>query len=157
MADFGGHAAACGLKIMRENLDKFRTRLNMVASGILSVDDLVPSLTIDIEIPFHALKQKLIWELEALSPFGPRNPRPIFSSRSIRLKSRPKRIRREGIKMLLTDNNITCEAIGFGMSDMLDDILESTTVDIAYTPSINNWRGVNTLQLELVDVKANLI
>ncbi|MEA3305298.1 MAG: single-stranded-DNA-specific exonuclease RecJ, partial [Candidatus Omnitrophota bacterium] len=157
LADFGGHAAACGLEIMRENLDKFRARLNMIASKILTVDKLVPNLTIDAEIPLCSLKQELISELDALSPFGPHNPAPVLSSKALRLKGGPRRIRREGIKMLLTDNNITCEAIGFGINDMFDDILESATVDIAYTPSINRWRGVDTLQLELMDVKANLI
>ncbi len=52
---------------------------------------------------------------------------------------------------------ITHEAIGFRLSYMLDDILESATVDVVYTPSMNMWKGVESVQLELVDVKANLI
>ena len=59
--------------------------------------------------------------------------------------------------MWVTDDNVTCEAIGFRMNDLLSDIMESASVDVAYTPSINTWRGVDTLQLELVDVRPNLI
>jgi len=39
----------------------------------------------------------------------------------------------------------------------MDDIMESATIDIAYTPSVNRWKDVDTLQLEIVDLKANLI
>ena len=157
LANFGGHAAACGLKIMRKNLNGFKSKLNKVASELLSAEDFMPTLTIDMEIPLRLLRHELVSEFENLSPYGPGNPRPVLSSRSLKLKSRPRHIRRGGIKMWLTDDNITCEAIGFGMKDMLPDILESATVDVAYTPSISRWRGLDTLQLELVDVKANLI
>jgi single-stranded-DNA-specific exonuclease len=157
LTDFGGHAAACGLKISRRNLDCFKSRFNSVASGLLEAQDFMPTVTIDMEIPLRLLQKKLISEFESLSPYGPGNPRPILSSRSLKIKSRPRQIRREGIKMWVTDDNIICEAIGFGMKDSLPDILESSTVDLAYTPSVNRWKGVDTLQLGLVDVKANLI
>ena len=157
LANFGGHAAACGLRIMRKDLNAFKSKLNMVASELLVAEDLMPAITIDMEIPLRLLQHKLVSEFENLAPYGPGNPRPILSSKSLKLRSRPINIRREGIKMWLTDDNITCEAIGFGMNDLIADILESTTVDAAYTPSINRWRGVDTLQLELVDVKTNLI
>lgn len=157
LANFGGHAAACGLKIVRKNLDEFKIRLNTVAKDTLGVEDFMPTLTIDMDIPLRLVQRKLVSEFENLSPYGPGNPRPILSSKALKLKNGPRRIRREGIKMWVTDDNITCEAIGFGMHDLLTDILESATVDVAYTPSINRWKGTDTLQLELVDVKANLI
>ena len=131
--------------------------MNKVAQELLSAEDLIPTLTVDMEIPLHLLGQKLISEFENLSPYGPGNPRPILSSKSLKLKSKPRHVRRGGLKMWLADDNVTCEAIGFRMSEMLEDILESATVDVAYTPSMNRWKGVDTLQLELVDVKANLI
>ena len=157
LTNFGGHAAACGLRIARKDLSKFRSKLNTVASECLEAKDFIPTLTIDMEVPLHLLKHKLISEFESLAPHGPGNRRPILSSRSLKLKSRPRHIRREGIKMWVTDNNVTCEAIGFGMNDMVDDVMESSTIDVAYTPSINRWGGLNTLQLELIDMKANLL
>ncbi len=99
----------------------------------------------------------MISEIESLSPYGPGNPRPILSSKALRLKGRPRSIRRDGIKMWLTDDNATYEAIGFRLNYMMEDILESANVDVAYTPSINRWRGAEIVQLELVDIKANLI
>jgi len=155
--DFGGHAAACGLAINRKNLDIFKKRLNKVASDFLVPADLIPTITIDMEIPLHRVGRQLISEIEGLSPYGPGNPRPLFSSNALKLKGRPRSMRRDGIKMWLSDDNITYEAVGFRLNYMLEDILESATVDVAYTPSVNRWRGAEIIQLELVDIKANLI
>ncbi|MBL7071352.1 MAG: single-stranded-DNA-specific exonuclease RecJ [Candidatus Omnitrophica bacterium] len=157
LKDFGGHAAACGLAIMRENLELFKTRLNKVASGLLAPENLTPTISIDAEVPLHRVNRQLINEIESLSPYGPGNPRPLLSSKALRLKGRPRSLRRDGVKLWLTDDMITHEAIGFRLSYMLDDILESATVDVVYTPSMNMWKGVESVQLELVDVKANLI
>ncbi|MDP3789814.1 MAG: single-stranded-DNA-specific exonuclease RecJ [Candidatus Omnitrophota bacterium] len=157
LSGFGGHADACGIKISRRNLDDFRFKFNDVASKMLAVGDFMPSLRIDMEIPLRLLKRDVVLEIENLSPYGPGNPRPILLSKGLKLKSKPTFMRREGIKMWVTDGNITCEAIGFGLNEMVDDIMESASFDVAYTPSINRWRDADTLQMEIVDLKANLI
>jgi len=157
LKDFGGHASACGLAIRRKDLDLFKNRLNKLASESLVPEDLIPTITVDMEIPLHRVGRQLITEIESLSPYGPGNPRPVLSSRALRLKGRPRSMRRDGIKMWLTDGNVTYEAIGFRLNCMMEDILESANVDVAYTPSINRWRGAEIVQLELVDIKANLI
>jgi len=157
LSGFGGHANACGIKISRKNLDDFRFKFNDVASKMLEAGDFMPRLNIDMQIPLKSLKQDVIEELEDMSPYGPGNPKPVLLSKGLKIKSRPTFMRREGVKMWVTDGNITCEAVGFGLSDMMDDIMESATIDIAYTPSVNRWKDVDTLQLEIVDLKANLI
>jgi len=154
---FGGHASACGLGIMRKDLNEFRARLNTLASGRMEKKDLIRTLDIDMELSLRHLSPGFIAELERISPHGPGNPPPIFSSRTLRLKSRPRYLRREGVKLWLSDGSVTCEAIGFGMNDMIGEILQGDSIDVAYSPSINRWGGLETLQLELVDVKANLI
>lgn len=157
LSGFGGHADACGIKISRKNLDEFRFKFNDVASRMLAVGDFMPSLTIDMVIPLRLLKQDVIEEIEGLSPHGPGNPRPVLLSKGLKLKSKPIFMRREGIKMRVTDGSMTCDAIGFGLHDMMDDIMESVSFDAAFTPSINRWRDIDTLQLEIVDLKANLV
>lgn len=157
LSGFGGHANACGIKILRKNLDEFRFKFNDVASKMLAAGDFMPSLTVDMEIPLRLLKQDVVLEMENLSPHGPGNPKPVLLSRGLKLKSKPAFMSREGVKMQVTDGNITREAIGFGLNGMVDDITESASFDAAYTPSINRWRGIDTLQLEIVDLKANLI
>lgn len=154
---FGGHADACGIKISRKDLGDFRLKFNAVASRMLEVGDFMPRLNIDMQIPLSFLKKNVVEELENLSPYGPGNPKPVLLSKGLKVKNKPTFMRRDGVKIWVTDGSRTCEAVGFGLGDMMDDVMESATIDVAYTPSMNRWRNLDTLQLEIVDLKANLV
>jgi single-stranded-DNA-specific exonuclease len=68
------------------------------------------------------------------------------------VKDGPRQIGRNGFKIWVTDNRITCEAVSFGRGG-LDAPAAGSNLEIAYTPSINDWQGVRSIQLELRDVK----
>ena len=115
----------------------------------------MPSLNIDMEIPLNLLSFKLIEEIEKLSPFGPENPRPVFCSRKLGIKSHPRSIGENGTKFWVTDGKITCEAVGFKFNHQLSGNLREAVLDLAYSPSVNNWQNNKTIQLRLEDVKIN--
>jgi single-stranded-DNA-specific exonuclease len=94
----------------------------------------------------------VIDEIDSLAPFGPDNPRPVFVSRNLKVKDGPRQLGKNGFEMWVTDNRITCEAVSFGRSDM-DVPKTGSIVDLAYIPSINDWNGFASIQLELKDVK----
>jgi len=71
---YGGHRAAAGLTIARDNLDAFREAFAGHAAGVLTPDDLTPELRIDAVAPGDALTLGLAEELERLAPFGQGNP-----------------------------------------------------------------------------------
>jgi len=152
LTDFGGHEGACGLAIEKRNVDKFREAINEVAHLAIDDKDLSPSVDIDLEVALSSLSKKLIKELELLAPFGPENPRPIFISTNVYLKNDPYRISKNGFKMWVTDNNITYEAISFRGNGMSMPP-KGTKVNLVYSPSINTWQGLESLQLDLKDMK----
>jgi len=152
LLDFGGHKAACGLAIDTKNILSFTDEINRVAKDAISERDLCPVLDIDMEVGLSDLTEGLIEEIGLLAPFGPENPRPIFSSKSVHLRSVPRRIGKGGFKMWVTDEKVTCEAISFRAENMAAPSGDST-IHLAYAPSINTWQGVSTLQLDLKDLK----
>jgi single-stranded-DNA-specific exonuclease len=149
---FGGHEAACGLTIDKGRISEFRERVNEEALKFIPEDAFRPQLDIDMEIPLKALNENVIAEIESLAPFGEENPRPVFSSRNLVVKDSPRQIGRKGFKMLVTDDGFTCEAVHFGRSEM-DMPKAGSGVELAYTPSINDWQGLQSIQLELKDIK----
>ncbi|OGW75597.1 MAG: single-stranded-DNA-specific exonuclease RecJ [Omnitrophica bacterium RBG_13_46_9] len=155
LLDFGGHEGACGLSIEKGNIDRFRDKINKLAKEQIRDEDLCPTLNIDVEVSLSDLTERLVEELELLAPFGPENPRPIFSSSNVYLKNEPKRITRGGLKMWVTDNRITCEAITFRAEGMSMPY-KGSMVDLVYSPSINTWQGLSSLQLDLRDLKVIL-
>ena len=94
----------------------------------------------------------MIYELERLAPFGEGNPRPVLASCGLVVKDGPRQIGKAGFKTWVTDDHITCEAVSFGRYDLRAPRIDSIA-DLAYTPSINNWQGLQTIQLELYDIK----
>ncbi|MBL7157339.1 MAG: single-stranded-DNA-specific exonuclease RecJ [Candidatus Omnitrophica bacterium] len=155
LVDFGGHEGACGLVIEKKNIKRFTDEINTVAKTMIADEDLYPTLDIDAEVGLSELSERLVEELELLVPFGPENPRPIFSSMGVYLKNEPRRISRNGLKMWVTDNKTTCEAITF-RSEGISIPEKGSQVNLVYSPSINTWQGVTSLQLDLKDLKMAL-
>jgi len=152
LSAFGGHEAACGITIEKDKIDGFRDAINEVARRTMKEKDMMPKLTIEMDVPLHAIKEKVIYEIESLAPFGMNNPRPVLASRKLVVKDGPRPMGKSGFKMLVTDYKMTCEAVCFGRSN-IEEPKNGQTIDIAYIPSINNWQGLPSIQLEIRDIK----
>jgi single-stranded-DNA-specific exonuclease len=149
---FGGHEAACGVTLEKERVAEFRDRINEEAACIQDEGVFSPKIDIDMDVRLSDMNRSVISEIESLSPFGTENPRPVFSSMDLAVKDGPRKIGKNGFKMWVTDGKITCEAVSFGRKRIECGNL-GKSASIAYTPSINSWMGVESIQLELQDLK----
>jgi len=149
---FGGHEAACGVTLDKDKIDEFRDKINEEASKDVDEEIFSPKLDIDMDVPLGDLSEDVIGELEDLAPFGPDNPKPVLSSTRLLVKDGPRSIGKNGFKIWVTDNKITCEAVSFGKGN-LEAPKTGSEVSLAYIPSINDWQGVRSIQLELKDIK----
>ena len=152
LVGFGGHEGACGITIDKDKIDEFRDKINEEAARDVEEHVFSPKLDIDMDVPLNMLNENVINEIDSLSPFGQDNPRPILVSRNLIVKDGPRQIGKSGFKMWVTDNRITCEAVSFGKNH-LDIPKTGSGVDLAYIPSINNWQGLQSIQLELRDIR----
>lgn len=80
---YGGHKLAAGLSMKEENLDKFRHFLN--EHTILTEDDFIEKIHIDIPMPLNYVSKQFVGELEKLEPFGCGNRKPLFAQKRVRL------------------------------------------------------------------------
>jgi single-stranded-DNA-specific exonuclease len=153
LKEFGGHSHAVGLNIETNKLEGFISDLNNLARQKIAVDDLKPVLDIDAQLPLGFLNQKLVEQIQSLEPFGIGNPKPVFCSHNLSVKSQPEILGRDTIKFWVTDGEMTLEAIGFGMKDIASYLTPSCKIDLAYNLSLDNWQDVNSLLLEIKDLK----
>lgn len=149
---FGGHAHAAGLAITRDSIKDFKHNINRIAHERLSLEDLLPSLDIDLELGLADLNEEMILELERLEPFGNGNPEPLFYTRNLKRKGEPQTLSRETLKFWVTDGNVTYQAIGFGMSHLKDTLINASYFDLVYTLRIDNWEGGSSVLLEVRDI-----
>ena len=151
----GGHSLAAGVTLCPTKIDDLRARLNEMAGGELSQDDLQAKLSIDRRVTLDEVTDELADDLELLAPFGQGNPQPQLLAERLSLHD----CRRVGaggahLKLLVGDADSPHDAIGFGMGQMADEVTRSGVVDACFTPEINEWSGGRSLQLHLHAVRA---
>ena len=169
LIQFGGHPMAAGLTMREDNLEELRNRLNRDCD--LDDDAFCDTKLIDLELPFSQLSLKLAEEINMLEPFGKGNERPVFVTRSVRLSyGRVMGIRKNVLRFTASDPaGIRYPAVWFGdtenflndcracFSDQTVDSMMNgkgcIRVNLLYTLKINEYNGIRSLQLLIVDWK----
>ena len=149
LTKFGGHPMAAGLSLDKENVEKFKRRLNDQCT--LSEEELTEKVVIDMELPFAAITEQFIEELEYLEPFGKGNTKPVFAARSVVMQH---------VKIIGKNKNVTkataidaagnrMEAICFHDAQEFAERCEKNNgkMSITFYPGINEFRGERQIQI----------
>ena len=83
---FGGHRAAAGLSMPKENFEAFKQRMNSLLSDVPEIERTVQD-HYDLYIKFNDINKRLVKDLEHMEPFGMGNERPVFRMTDARLES----------------------------------------------------------------------
>ena len=152
LVQHGGHAAAAGFTVRNENMGALKQQLKSIAAKVLHGRNLQQTLTADMVINLSDLDSKLFHQLEFLQPTGYGNPEAVFVSRGVRITNK-RSVGMDGkhLKLVVTDERITFDAIGFRLGHLLKEL--PTRVDILFTFESNEFNGRQSLQLNLKDVK----
>lgn len=121
---FGGHKLAAGLSLEEEHVDTLRIMLNAVST--LTEEDLIPKVSIDMQMPLKYVNEELIDELELLEPFGKGNAKPVFVEKDIEILSgRILGQNQNVLKMRIRDAvGTTLDAVYFGDIEQFLSFLE---------------------------------
>jgi single-stranded-DNA-specific exonuclease len=153
LSGFGGHKKACGVIIEKQNISNFRKDINNIAKDILENNDFVPKITVDLKIKLSDINMNLLREMTLLEPYGMGNPRPVFSTSGLRLRKQATFLRKNGVKILVTDGKITSEALGFSLDNIDFKNLYGKNFSMLYTPALDSYRGQEYICLKIVDIK----
>lgn len=151
---FGGHKQAAGLSILPEKLDELRERFNQYVIDQLGPEPLTPTLKLDRELPFADITNTLLNELEMLQPFGMGNPEPVFGSPVVTVaEHRTFGREREHVKLVLADEDTGARLPGkaWRMADKLTRGVQGKLMRFAFTPKIDRYRGIPTIDLRIRD------
>lgn len=145
---FGGHRAACGLRLRRDAVPAFRDAFVAEAAAALGPDDLQRVRHVDAVVGGDELTLGLADELELLAPHG-------FGNRQVTLLlhaaevvaprlTRDKRHAQYGVRC----EGATCRAIHFNF-DGLDELLAPGRHDVALALSKNDYNGAVSAQVQV--------
>jgi single-stranded-DNA-specific exonuclease len=155
---FGGHPAAAGLSIARDQFEPFKTKFEKVVASKIKDHQKEPTLEIDAEVTVDELNRDFFSFHKKLAPFGPHNMKPILVLKNQKVTGIVKTMGKDNshikfhIKQQSTGENIEC--IGFKFGKIIDDFRQKS-FDIAFTAEENHWKGNVTYYLNIRDVKFN--
>ena len=147
---FGGHAAAGGFALKKDNLKSFEQAFLELASKRLSPEDLRPTQRVDVEISLSEIDYDFVASLSCLEPFGYGNPAPVFFSSDLEIES-VKDLSGDHLKLLLSGPDKTVSAVAWKFAGH-PLLVKGNRVSVAYVPEINTWNGVSSVQLNLKEV-----
>lgn len=152
---FGGHPMAAGLSIKEEDVPEFRRRLN--ENAVLTEEDFIPRVWIDVPMPLEYVTEGLVEELKRLEPFGQGNEKPLFAQKGLMIRNlRVLGKNRNVVKLgLVTDTGLSMDGLLFGDGDAIQrELAGKDRIDIVYYPDINEYNGNRTLQAVIRNYKA---
>lgn len=155
LSKFGGHPMAAGLSIKEEDVPEFRRRLN--ENAVLTEEDFIPRVWIDVPMPLEYVTEGLVEELKRLEPFGQGNEKPLFAQKGLMIRSlRVLGKNRNVVKLgLVTDTGLSMDGLLFGDGDAIQrELAGKDRIDIVYYPDINEYNGNRTLQAVIRNYKA---
>lgn len=150
---FGGHSAAAGFSIKKENIPEFECRLNEYASknGILKL--LYNTKYYDYESSDGIFTEKFIKDMELLSPFGYKNPKPVIRMNSCKISNITVRGQDQShISCSVLKQNTYVKSIAFCQKDAFEDIRNNDVADILLYPKINNFNNIKNVEYEIKDI-----
>ena len=153
LLEFGGHELAAGFSIKTECLQDFRDHLNSHASSYPR-ETFVKRVKIDLEVSFGELTPSFFRELELFEPFGAGNPKPVFLTRSVKSKIPAVQAGVTTLRWWVTDGNLTFEATWNQRHGIRQLPPEGDALyDLVYSPSIKEKDGIETVSLDVRDLK----
>ncbi len=155
LIQFGGHKYAAGLKLKTDQLENFRQAFELVVGRNLTEDQMLPTLDIDLNVPFSFINFKVLHIIEQMAPFGPGNLAPLFQTDHVEIRRPIKAIKDTHAKMLVYQQGYDrgFEAMAFGMVEKLGSLMPDTPFSMVYQIEENEYRGHRSIQLIVKDIK----
>lgn len=150
VSHFGGHAAAAGLTLKKENFAEFKQVFEALI-GAMDEDLFTATLWTDGELPASAFHIETVDLLQNLSPWGQKFPQPIFDGvfkimdyrwlKDVHLKLR-----------VALENGQVVDAIAFNAADKYDfDPMKDTR--LVYELDKNVFNGNISLQMRIIHLE----
>ncbi|HDQ25147.1 MAG TPA: single-stranded-DNA-specific exonuclease RecJ [bacterium] len=150
---FGGHRLAAGVKLKEENIPDFRTALNDYMKKTHNEDDFKPFIEIDMLLN-SPITVRDIRAIELLEPWGEGNPRPVFAMEGVDIID-IKLYKNNTMKFYGKQSRRLFNFILFGYDARDAELVKKGAIlDIAFTASVNEWQGDESVCLEVKDIKS---
>ncbi len=154
LESYGGHELAAGFTIRRDRIAAFREEMSRLARDFLASDEAKAALEIDCAVAPQLLTLENVAALSELEPCGCGCPRPVFCMEHLFVEQLSEVGGGKHLRLRLrSDNGASLAAIFFSTTARQAAVTQGDYVDVAFTPQVNEFRGLSSVQLNVVDLR----
>jgi len=153
---YGGHARAAGVTIETEKFEEFKQLFSGQIESAYKPEDFYPSFTYEETAQFSDMTTAQVKEMRLLSPFGEKNPEPVYRFNGVKFMS---------LRTIGKDDKHFCSSvvqgesvlrvIAFGKSVLMNALQSAMDWDLIALPNINQYRGMESVELMWVCANAS--
>jgi single-stranded-DNA-specific exonuclease len=151
----GGHEMAAGLRIDAARIADFRKAFCDIARKQVTDEMLIPQLRLEGVADIGQMTAALVTELQRLGPFGHKNPKPLLCVRNAAVAAVPRRVGKtaEHLQLIVKQQQRSIKCIAFGQAELIDRLDPGTEINLAVEPTINEFNGRSSVELDVKDVQ----
>jgi len=146
---FGGHPMAVGIGLKAENIAGFFEALDREIRKDISSDDLEDFISYDGEAYLNEMNGAFFEYLDMLAPFGHGNTKPVFRFNEVQV-IRCNEVGSAHCRGILRNRSGQIDFIAFNQPC---NRFYGKTLDVLAIPQLNIHNGVETPQLNIIDIK----
>lgn len=148
----GGHRAAAGCTIRREQVEAFRAAFEAHADAVLTAEDLISIEPVDAVVSGDALDLGLAEELARLGPFGTGNPEVTLLVPAATLSDPRPMGEGKHVRFSVEAGGVRSRAVAFGSGGGLP-AAPGVPADATFRLEVNEWNGTVEPRLVLCSAR----
>ena len=153
LESYGGHELAAGFTISKEKIPAFRQRIGQLARNFYAQDCPRTVLDADCAVTPELLSLNSVEELSRMEPCGNGCPKPLLVMEKLRIDKIGQVGSGRHMRLQLSRNGHSFQAIYFSANAQSASVSQGDLVDVAFTPQINEYRGMKSVQMNLQDIR----
>lgn len=153
LESYGGHELAAGFTIRRDQIPAFRQEMCLLAEEYYNTDIPRTQLDIDCCITPELLTAKNIDALSVFEPCGNGCPKPVLAIERVTVERTSQVGGGKHMRLQLRCGRQSISAIYFSASPRSAGIAPGDTVDVAFHPQMNDYRGIRSVQMNVIDIR----
>jgi len=151
---YGGHFAAAGMTLSLDKLENFKLAFENAVAERITEAQLTPEILINSVLPLDNINMNFFQIITQMEPFGPDNMRPIFIAKGVMDTGYSKLVKEAHISFNVTQGNSSVRGIGYNMPEHIHIVKSGQPFDIVFQLQLNEWQGNQSVQMQIIDVKA---
>ena len=142
----GGHAKACGFTLREDQIPEFKNYLYEETKNISISNEKYYESTIDLNV----INEQLLNDLDLLSPFGQKNPEPIFRAENVKIDILQIFKNKHAKLKIFDDLNFECEGVFFDIvsEDLKFYIDKKTNFDCYFKVKKDTYSNKTVMHIE---------